>query len=509
VKQRGLSHFPLGQPVPAKDHAVCVSLPTVQDLIGYEEKDSRTLSAMRSGYPRFVRNYRIQDLIQHFNQGEADPGLETFLFSNQADCDFFQSLYQVKPAAQDNQDGLIRLGFPTGSKEAEHCRLFQQHTGSSISSRFAEDLLYQKGKIAQREFISVPASPASEQITRIIAKAHGPSIEPADVLLANSGANAFYSLFRAATEQARLNKKKIWIRLGWLYLDTIKVMQLLIKEDENECVIAFNKLSEIDRLEEIFRTQGDQIAGIVTEFPTNPLLESFDLVRVKELCDLYNCLLVVDPTMASPKNAKVSSFADVVVNSLTKYANWEGDVMMGSLVFPQHSARGRKLMPLTRGYISEPFLRDLNRMAEQIPFYESFIQQTNASTLQVAQYLENHPNVKTVHWAYQEKCSQNYEKVAGANNPGCVLSIKLNIPFETFYNSLEMLKSPSFGTEFTLCCPYVYLAHYSMMQTEAGQKELKQAGISPYLLRLSVGLEPVEEIISVLGQSLDRNYSKS
>jgi cystathionine gamma-synthase len=464
---------------------------------------------MRSGYPRFVRNYRIQDLIQHFNQGEADPSLETFLFSNQADCDFFQSLYQLEPAAQDNQDGLIRLGFPTGSKEAEYCRLFQQHTGSSISSRFAEDLLYQKGKIAQREFISVPASPASEQITRIIAKAHGPSIEPADVFLANSGANAFYSLFRAATEQARLNQKKIWVRLGWLYLDTIKVMQLLIKEDEDECVIALNKLGEIDRLEEIFRTQGDQIAGIVTEFPTNPLLESFDLVRVKELCDLYDCLLVVDPTMASPKNAKVSSFADVVVNSLTKYANWEGDVMMGSLVFPQHSARGRKLMPLTRGYISEPFQRDLHRMAEQIPFYESFIQQTNASTLQVAQYLENHPNVKTVHWAYQEKCSQNYEKVAGSNNPGCVLSIELNIPFETFYNSLEMLKSPSFGTEFTLCCPYVYLAHYSMMQTKAGQEELKQAGISPYLLRLSVGLEPVEEIISVLGQSLDRDYSKS
>ena len=509
MKQSGLSHFPLGQPVPAKDHAVCVSLPTVQDLIGYEEKDSRTLSAMRSGYPRFVRNYRIQDLIQHFNQGEADPSLETFLFSNQADCDFFQSLYQLEPAAQDNQDGLIRLGFPTGSKEAEYCRLFQQHTGSSISSRFAEDLLYQKGKIAQREFISVPASPASEQITRIIAKAHGPSIEPADVFLANSGANAFYSLFRAATEQARLNQKKIWVRLGWLYLDTIKVMQLLIKEDENECVIALNRLGEIDRLEEIFRTQGDQIAGIVTEFPTNPLLESFDLVRVKELCDLYDCLLVVDPTMASPKNAKVSSFADVVVNSLTKYANWEGDVMMGSLVFPQHSARGRKLMPLTRGYISEPFQRDLHRMAEQIPFYESFIQQTNASTLQVAQYLENHPNVKTVHWAYQEKCSQNYEKVAGSNNPGCVLSIELNIPFETFYNSLEMLKSPSFGTEFTLCCPYVYLAHYSMMQTKAGQEELKQAGISPYLLRLSVGLEPVEKIISVLGQSLDRDYSKS
>ena len=38
--------------------------------------------------------------------------------------------------------------------------------------------------------------------------------------------------------------------------------------------------------------------------------------------------------MASPKNAKVCRYADIVINSLTKYANWEGDVMLGSLVFP-------------------------------------------------------------------------------------------------------------------------------------------------------------------------------
>ena len=64
-----------------------------------------------------------------------------------------------------------------------------------------------------------------------------------------------------------------------------------------------------------------------------------------------------------------------------------------------------------------------------------------------------------------------------------------------------MLKSPSFGTEFSLCCPYVYLAHYSMMHNEDGKNHLKEAGISPQLLRLSVGLEPTDQIISVLRES--------
>ena len=52
--------------------------------------------------------------------------------------------------------------------------------------------------------------------------------------------------------------------------------------------------------------------------------------------------------MASPKNAKVSGYADVVINSLTKYANWEGDVMMGSAVFLKnpHLAWKLKKLPL-------------------------------------------------------------------------------------------------------------------------------------------------------------------
>ena len=53
--------------------------------------------------------------------------------------------------------------------------------------------------------------------------------------------------------------------------------------------------------------------------------------------------MVVDPTMASPKNAKISGLADIVINSLTKYANWEGDTMMGCAVFPKTSSLGLEM----------------------------------------------------------------------------------------------------------------------------------------------------------------------
>ena len=65
-----------------------------------------------------------------------------------------------------------------------------------------------------------------------------------------------------------------------------------------------------------------------------------------------------------------------------------------------------------------------------------------------------------------------------------------------------MLKSPSFGTEFSNCCPYVYLAHYSLINSVKGRSVLENAGLTAQLLRLSVGLEPVDQIIETLGLAL-------
>ena len=136
-------------------------------------------------------------------------------------------------------------------------------------------------------------------------------------------------------------KEKTLDSPGWLYLDTIEAMNLLT--GDKELVIALEHLDDFCKLDGVFEKHGERIAGIVTEFPTNPLLHSCNLERVKELCLKSNALLVIDPTMASPKNTKVSGLADAVVNSLTKYAGCEGDAMMGSLAFPRSSSLGREL----------------------------------------------------------------------------------------------------------------------------------------------------------------------
>ena len=494
MKTSGVGRFSLGQPVPARTHAVCVSLPTLEDVIGYEEKNPQTLAAMPTGYPRFVRHRMIQQMVDHLLADKAEDHCG-YLFARKQDCEEVIHRYRLVNPNLTQGDHWTLLTLPRDAKENAKVAAYFQHTGCGISSRQAEEYLWEHGLIEGLEVLPETGR-AESLIKETISQAHGPEVEPSNLLLASSGANAFHALFRSATEWARQKNKSVWIRWGWLYLDTIEVMNLY--GGKNGSVLEVNQVGQTEQLVSLFEKYGDQIAGIVTEFPTNPLLQSGDLQTARSLCDQAGALLIIDPTMASPKNAKITSLADVVVNSLTKYAGWEGDVMMGSLAFPKSSALGQSLFEPTRARICAPYKRDLERMAEQIPFYNDFIERANQQALEVAAFLQGHPGIRKVHWAYQDGYGENYQKVAGSGCSGCNLSFELNGDFKTFYNRLQMLKSPSFGTEFSNCCPYVYLAHYPMMQTEDGREKLQEAGIPQNLLRLSVGLEPVEEIISAL-----------
>ena len=498
MRVSGLGKFALGQAVPNRDHAVCVSLPRVSDLIGYEEKCPETIKKMSSGYPRFVQHRFLNQLISYENKITGSDGKRSFLFSDANHCANAININKIENPVIIERDDYTLLQIDEECKDAKCIQSFLQHTGSSISSRQAEEILIQKGILATRENISEQKN-ADHFARDVIAKVHGQGVMSKGVLISSSGANAFYSLFWNAQKRFSEKGKKIWIQLGWLYLDTIEVMKLVGGENN---VIPLSNPTDAKELKRIFELYGNNIAGVVTEFPTNPLLQCCDLEEVRSLCDSVNGMLIVDPTMASPKNSKVAELADALVNSLTKYASWEGDVMIGSLVFPEHSRIGNEIFEDTKKSICPPFKRDLLRLCEQLPYYPNFVEKTNQSLLSVVEFLQSTDKVKKVFWAYQKDSAQFFESRAGTDKPGCVVSFELNGEFETFYNRLQMLKSPSFGTCFSLCCPYVYLAHYDLMKTAHGISTLNKAGISPYLCRLSVGLENVDEIKNTLQDAL-------
>ncbi len=501
MKVSGLGHFPLGTPVPNKEHAVCVSLPTLDDVIGYEEKKTDTLLRMPTGYPRFIRHRKIKGLADFWNQTQSLQKKDLFFFPNSSDWKFAREILGIKGASTEEEEDYLIVGLSQDSEDSLSLHKFFQHAGCGLSSRHAEKILESLGQTVMSEAIS-PNSGAEMEIKDVISKAHGPQIDADDVIIATSGANAFTSVFRSALEISRNKQKQIWIRMGWLYLDTLEIMNLLCAPHEQ--IIDLHTPEEYDTVEEIFHAYGRKIAGVVTEFPSNPLLHCCNLEKLRDLTYRNDSVLIVDPTMASPKNAKVSGYSDVVINSLTKYANWEGDVMMGSAVFPKNSPVGLEIKQKAVEYSTKPFSRDIKRMAEQIPFYNYFIERTNQSQEEVVDFLQSHPKIKKIFWAYQETTGENYEKIAGSHKPGCVVSFEVDGNFRDFYDNLEMLKSPSFGTEFSLCCPYIYLAHYELIGNTNGLKKLRHAGLSPQLLRLSIGLENTDEIKQKMALALKK-----
>lgn len=496
----GLRHFPLGEQVPASEHAVCVSLPTMTDVVGYETKDPKVINKIPAGYPRFVTHRLISRLINELLLEKGYQNRTGFALASRRAIDDFRKFLTPHEIEFEERNGFV-LAHAKESPELQKAgKAFLQHTGFSISSRQAEDILADRGVATVRQEETEEEENASVQARMQIADAMGEEISPENILLATSGANAFHALFRGTREHLADRSRTIWIQFGWLYVDTIKVLNNFCGERVES--IAIHNVSDLSELRKLFSERGSEIAAVVTEVPTNPLFHTCDLDEVRDLCRANGAMLVADPTMASPRNVKVANHADVIVNSLTKYAANEGDVMLGCLAFPKSSTVHEAWIDKVRHYIAPPYSRDLGRLAFEMRHYPQLVEHTNKNLMELATFLESHPSVKKLHWSYSEPFGDNYRKLAGDEKPGCALAFELEGEIESFYDKIRILKSPSFGTKFSLLCPYVHLAHYDLMQNNQGRNLLASAGLSPELIRVSVGEEEVQEIISVFSEAL-------
>jgi cystathionine gamma-synthase len=146
------------------------------------------------------------------------------------------------------------------------------------------------------------------------------------------------------------------------------------------------------------------------------------------------------------------------------------------------------------------FARDAARLALEIGGQETLVAELNANARAVIEYLRNRKSgVKRLHWSLQEGSEANYLRLArGPDCIGPVISFEVEGPMERFYDAVSIAKGPSFGIRTSILMPYVYLAHYDLITTEDGRALLEKAGLSPDLLRLSVGAEPAEATIEAL-----------
>ncbi len=470
------------------------------NVVGYEERDPDTTRHMCSGYPRFVLHDFNRRLAQHFQveRGLEDRELWLTCSSRMADALVAEL---GGDASRVDCDGIAGVSHHIDADVFLQAKTYLQNTGGFLSSRAAEDALVARGEIPEQAEELAPIEDATRIIKSVLVDAHA-GARTEDILLAPSGMNAFHGAWRSLADLQAERGRTVWIQLGWLYLDTIAQLRRFTATPAD--YVYLTDVNDLEALQAAVDAAGTRLGGLVTEVPTNPLVQTADIARVSAIVHATGGRVVLDPTLVSPFNIRLLEHSDVVVNSLTKYAANEGDVIAGSVIINPHGPDAAALRDRISQRLDPVYPRDLQRLAAQIPHYEATVRQTNKTAIQVVEFLRQHPAVDRVWWSLQPDTADNFAKIARRSDSiGSMVSFTVNRTLAEVYDRLPLPKGPSFGMRHTLICPFIYLAHYDLITSDAGQAELSAGGIPPDLLRLSVGTEPAEDIIAALATGLD------
>ncbi|MDR1789552.1 MAG: PLP-dependent transferase [Opitutaceae bacterium] len=501
--------LPLGARIPDRLHGVSCSLPTMRDVAGYEEKQAAVLSKITSGYPRFVVHPLLKQAAAVVLDDLALAGAGLWLTATDGVArQLLDHLARDFPASR--LCGHAALSGVLVPPEANaSAKLFLQNIGGFLSSRAAEDFLVARGKLPSAEPENLRFSDPADApralgfLREQVAAHHGAA--PEDVFIVSSGMNAVHTALRAAAAVQPAERRK-WVQLGWLYLDTITLLKSRHGRGPGD-YLPCHEVRDPAAVEKLLDDNPGAVAGVFAEIPTNPLIQTPELARLSRLCRGRGALLVTDSTVVSPLNVNALPFSDIAVQSLTKYAAAEGDVMLGAVVINPGAPRAEELRRVVAELAEPPYWRDAARLAAQIADMPAHIETVNNNTRRIVEFLSRHPLVERIWWSGQPDGGSGGHYAAIARGPSAVggmLSFTLSdkLPLDKFIDGIRLAKGSSFGMKTTLISAFIYLAHYDLVTTEAGRRQLAAAGIPPELVRLCVGAEDAGEIIAALDEAL-------
>jgi cystathionine beta-lyase len=252
--------------------------------------------------------------------------------------------------------------------------------------------------------------------------------------------------------------------------------------------------------DDLCRAVRENTRVIVVESPTNPLLSVIDVRKVAQYARQRNVLTIIDNTFATPLYQNpISLGIDVVVHSGTKYLGGHSDICCGIAVTSREKAeRVRAVARNLGGSLNAATCALLERSLKTLAIRVER-QTTNAG--RIAAYLEQHGNVRRVN--YPGLASSAYHKMARSQMSGFgpMLSFELDeakvVP-DRFVRGLRLIKPAVSlgGIESTICAPAV------TSHAKISAAERKRIGISDSLLRLSVGIEQIDDLIDDIEKAM-------
>ena len=472
----------LGVPLPDSPHACSVCLPTWNSVVGYEEGRDKIIGRLRAGYPRFFRNSWLGRMTAMAAAEIGGEGEAVYLFPTKGSASRAQRWIEKRwggAARAVGFEGFQAIVVPAAA--APLAKDYQRFTGELISSRQAEDWLAGEMKSGSKDHL----------LKRRLAGIYG--TRPEMVSVFNSGMSAITAVMRALPGVAAGRKT---LQLEFPYVDALKV-----QEHFGNGVVFLNACEGESFDVALQRIRAGEFAAVFTEVPSNPLLRCADIPAVAEACRKGGTPLVIDDSAAGPFNVRALAHADVVTGSLTKWLSGEGDVMGGLCVVREDSPfAGEFVTRLAEEAVETAplYVGDAQVLLTNLKGYPARMARPNESGSRLAAFLADHPAVDEVWHPSLTQTDRYREVMAPGGGFGGLLSFTLKHPrkIAKVFDQLRLSKGPSFGTPFTLVCPYVMLAHYHERDWAAG------CGVPQHLIRVSCGQEDFAVLESAFAEAL-------
>jgi cystathionine beta-lyase len=241
---------------------------------------------------------------------------------------------------------------------------------------------------------------------------------------------------------------------------------------------------------------------IWVETPTNPMMNIIDIVAVSEVAKKHQILLAVDNTFATPYlQNPLDLGADIVMHSATKYLGGHSDVVMGALIVNDKSLADKLyFIQNACGAVCGPM--DSFLVLRGIKTLHVRMQRHCENGKAVAEYLANHPKIEKVYWpGFTSHPNHEIAKKQMKDFGGMVSFVTKGNNIKDAFKILENLKlftlAESLGGVESLSGHPASMTHASIPKAER-----EKTGVVDSLIRLSVGIEDIDDLLSDLDQAL-------
>lgn len=232
---------------------------------------------------------------------------------------------------------------------------------------------------------------------------------------------------------------------------------------------------------------------VYLETPSNPGLDLVDLAMVGRICKKHNLIFNVDNCFASPALQNPAEYgADLIVHSATKYMDGQGRVLGGVVVGKKEYIKELRFFCRQTGPSMSPFNAWV--LTKSLETLGLRMDRHCSNALQLAEALEKHPDVKSVRYPFLESHPQHELAKQQMSAGGAIVTIDLEGGFErvsAFMEALEIASlSSNLGDTRTIVTNPNTTTHAKLKP-----EEKKALGITEGLIRISVGLEDIEDLI--------------